>query len=54
MSAVANALGMSRQHFSSAMRKGPARRCGRPQRPGEELIARKYIICSTSEELFRN
>ncbi len=40
MSAVANALGVSRQHLSSARRKAPARRRGRPPLPEEELVAR--------------
>lgn len=40
MSAVANALGVSRQHLSSARRKAAARRRGRPPLPEEELVAR--------------
>ncbi len=40
MGAVANALGVSRQHLSSARRKAPARRRGRPPLPEEELVAR--------------
>lgn len=40
MSAVANALGVSRQHLSSARGKAPARRRGRPPLPEEELVAR--------------
>ena len=38
MSGVANALGVSRQHLSSAKRKAPARRRGRPVLPEEELV----------------
>jgi len=37
VSAVANALGVSRQHLSSARGKAPARRRGRPPLPEEEL-----------------
>jgi len=40
VSAVASALGVSRQHLSSARRKAPARRRGRPPLPEEELLAR--------------
>ena len=40
MSAVANALGVSRQHLSSARGKAPTRRRGRPPLPEEELVAR--------------
>ncbi|MFZ5667803.1 MAG: IS3 family transposase [Pseudomonadota bacterium] len=40
VSAVANALGVSRQHLSSAKRKAPARRRGRPPLPEEDLVAR--------------
>lgn len=40
MSAVASALGVSRQHLSSARRKAATRRRGRPPLPEEELVAR--------------
>lgn len=40
MSAVANALGVSRQHLLSARRKVAARRRGRPPLPEAELVAR--------------
>ena len=44
VSAVANALGVSRQHLSSARRKAPARRRGRPPLPEEELVARIHAL----------
>ena len=44
MSAVANALGVSRQHLLSARRKAAARRCGRPPLPEEELVARSQAL----------
>lgn len=38
MSAVANALAVSRQHLSSAKRNAAARHRGRPPLPEEELV----------------
>jgi putative transposase len=40
VSAVANALDVSRQHLSSTRRKAPGQRRGRPALPEEELVAR--------------
>lgn len=44
MSAVASALGVSRQHLSSARRKAPAKRRGRPPLPEEDLVARIHAL----------
>lgn len=44
MIAVANALGVSLQHLSSARRKAPARRRGRPRLPAEELVERIHSL----------
>ena len=55
MSAVANALGVSRQHLSSAKRKAPARRRGRPVLPQDaewDALAAHFNLLPGTRQIF--